>query len=91
MNGLRRITPRQLAIGAAVLYVVLQPLAIVLPCRTYGWIALTTGVPYALFAIAVVGTEQTRPDIGDTARAATLFIGLCAIVGMTLAGLGALC
>ena len=91
MRSLRRITLRHLAIGAAVLYVLLQPLAIVLPCRTYGWIAVATLVPYPLFAIAVVGTEQTRPDIGDTARAATVFIGLCAILGGALAGLGALC
>jgi hypothetical protein len=91
VRSLTRITPRHLAIGAVVLYVVLQPLAVVLPCRTYGWIAVATLVPGALLAIAVVGTEQTRPDIGDTARAATLFIGLCAILGGTLAGLGALC
>ena len=54
-------------------------------------IAAGTLIPYALFAIAVVGTAARRPGVSERVRAFTAFVAVCAIVGGAAGAFGAIC
>jgi hypothetical protein len=84
--GLRRLG--QLAVGVAVVAAVLE---LALPCSVWRWIVGPLGILFALFAIAAVGTEATRPEIAAPTRAFVVWLSMCALLGAAGALLGLLC
>jgi hypothetical protein len=85
------LSPRRLGYLALALMVAVGVIELALPCHVWRWIVGPAGISFALFAIAVVGTESSRPDVSEKTRALVAYLSLCTLLGATSALFGFLC
>jgi hypothetical protein len=85
------LTPRRLGHIALAVTALVAVVELTLPCHVWRWIAGPLIVLTSLFAVAVVGTESTRPDISERTRAFAVYLGACGLLGGSAATLGFLC
>jgi hypothetical protein len=85
------LSPRRLGYLALALMIAIAVVELTLPCHVWRWVVGPAGVLFSLFAIAVVGTESSRPDIAEKTRALVVYLSMCGLLGATAAGFGFLC